>query len=203
MGMKKVCLGLSVAALATIANANLITNGSFEDPDVGGGWGLFTTIPGWTAVGTFPIEIGHASVYGVTNNHLDQVMEMDSTGNSIVQQILGTSTGTSYDLAFGVARRSGVSATDCRVEVYWNGGLLTTIDPSSTVMAYYSFNVLGGVSGSTLEFRGGGTQNSLGGLVDDVILVASDPQSVPEPFTMALMGGAAIAGYRRVRRKRA
>jgi hypothetical protein len=136
MGMKKVCLGLSVAALATIANANLITNGSFEDPDVGGGWGLFTTIPGWTAVGTFPIEIGHASVYGVTNNHLDQVMEMDSTGNSIVQQILGTSTGTSYDLAFGVARRSGVSATDCRVEVYWNGGLLTTIDRSTCWAAY-------------------------------------------------------------------
>lgn len=29
------------------------------------------------------------------------------------------------------------------------------------------------------------------------------PQSVPEPFTMALMGGAAVAGYRRVRRQRA
>ncbi len=33
--------------------------------------------------------------------------------------------------------------------------------------------------------------------------VTVNPQSVPEPFTMALMGGAAVAGFRRVRRRRA
>ncbi len=197
-----IILGLAFASLAATANANLIINGSFEDPDVGTSWGLFTSIPGWTSSGP-QIEIGHANVYGVTNNDLDQVMEMDSTGNAIVQQILGTSTGSSYDLSFGVAMRVGRVPTDCTVEVWWNGGLLTSIDPNSTVMAYYSFTVFGGVSGSTLEFRGAGNSNSYGGLVDKVVLEASSPQSVPEPFTMALMGGAAVAGYRRVRRRRA
>lgn len=32
--------------------------------------------------------------------------------------------------------------------------------------------------------------------------ITQNPQSVPEPFTMALMGGAALAGYRRMRRRK-
>ncbi len=40
-------------------------------------------------------------------------------------------------------------------------------------------------------------------MVETNFNITSVPQSVPEPFTMALMGGAAVAGYRRMRRRRA
>lgn len=42
-----------------------------------------------------------------------------------------------------------------------------------------------------------GNRDSSGSLGDG----GENPQDVPEPFTMALMGGAAIAGYRRLKRK--
>jgi len=82
------------------ANAIPIVNGSFEDPLLGTGqWGLYWSIPGWTATGNRQIEIGRGTVYGVTGYDGNNVMELDSTGNAIVSQIVATA-GGSYTLSF-------------------------------------------------------------------------------------------------------
>ena len=92
---------------AAVVNANLIVNGSFEAP-VAGGFGLFPSIPGWTTpLGGFPIELGAGTTYGVTGFDQKQVMEMDSTGNAIVDQTVVATAG-SYKLSFLYGDRSGV-----------------------------------------------------------------------------------------------
>ena len=158
------------------ANANLI-NGSFETPDLQGGWSYFPSILGWTAQASTPLEIGAGSVYGVTGYDGQQVMEMDSTANATVAQIV-TSAGGSYNLSLLYALRAGVDPSSGSLDVYWNGNLVTHLAPTTSAMAPYSTTVIG--SGSdTLTFVGTGLSDSYGAVVDNVSLTA-----VPEPTTV-------------------
>jgi RTX toxin RtxA len=188
--MKLLKLTVTAALLflaAAAANANLIQNGSFENPNLGGGWNLFSSIPGWTAVGAYPIEIGAAGIYGVTGQDGLQVMELDSTGNAMVQQIVASAAG-SYQLSFRFAQRAGVPPSSGSFNVYWNGNLIQSFAPSSSVMSLYSTTV-SVLANNTLEFRGTGTQDSLGALVDNVVL-----DSVPDGgITATLLGAAMLA----------
>jgi hypothetical protein len=155
-------LSALVFTLVTVleTDANLIINGSFEEhPQFqNGSWGLFSAIPGWTAVGVYPIEIRTSPTYGVTGFVGNDVMELDSTGNVKVDQILATP-GGSYTLSFLYARRGGVSSETCSFDVLWNGVLVTTFSPTvtpmSTVMSLFSTSVLGSTV-NVLEFRGPG-----------------------------------------------
>jgi hypothetical protein len=209
--MKRIYTMSVVAALlglaATQASANLIVNGSFEDPVAfgSGQWNLYyTSIPGWTPVTSVPIEIGNGDVYSVTGYIGHNVMELDSTANVKVDQIFG-SLGGSYTLSFLYARRGGIDAASCTFDVLWNGNLVTgfspTVSPTSTAMTLFTTTVIGAAV-NTLEFRGTGTQDQLGALVDDVQLVA-----VPEPTTV--IAGAlvlvpfAASTLRMVRRRKA
>jgi len=162
------------------AAMNLIVNGSFEDPIVfgPGGWDLYDSIPGWTPMNGKKIEVGYGGVYGVSGYVGNNVMELDSNGNVIVDQIVGTA-GGSYEFSFLYALRSGRTPADCAFEVYWNGTLLTSIAPTSTAMTLFSTTVTGALV-NTLEFRGTGTESTYGALIDDVQLFAA----VPEPSTI-------------------
>ena len=93
--IKKQFLVLGLGLLTTLAaNANLITNGSFETHDTfnNGNWGYFygtsgNSVSGWTSdTGGVPIEIGTAATYGVTGQSGNDVMELDSTKNVTVSQ---------------------------------------------------------------------------------------------------------------------
>src|SRR5437763_1017800 len=113
----------SGAFLANQASANLIVNGSFENTSGfdHGNWGLFSAgqVPGWNPVGNTQLEIGLGSIYGVTGYIGNNVMELDSTANVTVDQMVGTP-GGSYTLSFRFAQRSGVSPSSCSFDVYWN-----------------------------------------------------------------------------------
>ena len=174
-------------ASAVSANANLIVNGSFEDPAFGPGgptWGLYTQIPGWTSSGP-NIEIGTAATYGVTGQDGNNVMELDSTGNVEVSQIL--TTPGEYVLSFLFAQRSGVSTTSGSFEIWWNGVSIVSLAPTSTLMALYTASV-SATGQDTLTFKGTGTSDSYGALVDDVQL-----NRVPDASsTLALLGGVLV-----------
>jgi len=164
------------------ASANLIVNGSFEQPTVfgPGGWALYSNagdVPGWTAVSGYPIEIGNGGVYGVSGYVGNNVMEMDSTGNVKVDQIVATS-GGSYTLSFLYAQRAGVAPASGSFKVFWNGVEVVSLAPTSTAMLLYSTTVTAAAN-NTLEFLGTGTQDQYGALLDDVQLAA-----VPEPSTI-------------------
>ncbi len=169
-------LGLSILPVSQ-ASANLIVNGSFENPNLGSGWSTYASIPGWTSVGAYQIEIGLGGVYGVTGYDGRQVMELDSYGNVLVDQILAIP-GGNYTLSFLYADRSGTAPASATFDVYWNNVLVSSFSPTSTVMSLFSTTVAA-LPSNTLEFRGTGTQDSYGAIIDNVQLNA-----VPEPTTM-------------------
>ena len=187
---------------AAISNANSIVNGSFEDPfcggstpcSPGGNWGLFESIPGWTSpVGV--IEIGAASVYGITGHHGNQVLELDATGNATVAQVVA-GTGT-YTLSFLYADRVGGLVES--FDVFWNGGLVASLftppNPPGGVMSPFSTTVVATGAFNTLEFRGTGVSDSFGALIDDVQL-----NSVPDGGLTALLVGMGFFGLGFARR---
>lgn len=190
----------TIAAPSVQAN-NLIVNGGFEQPAING-WSLFTTIPGWTATADL-IEIGQgAATYGITGA-TGQVLELDANHNATVQQSLNLSAGT-YDLGFDYARRlfgmDGRPANTADFEVLWNGNVVQYFSPTSNAMTHQDLMLTGTNGVNTLGFRGAGTDDSYGALVDNVSL-----SSVPEPGTWAMLAGFGVAGAgfagRRLRRR--
>jgi hypothetical protein len=193
-------------ALAIPAQANLVENGSFEN--LGGGsfnsedWGLFDSVPGWNSANGVQLEIGKASVYGVTGQVGENVMELDSTANVVSYQDLDTIPGGSYTLSFLYETRSALLAPEKaesdQFRVLWNGAQIgAIIDPSSTVMTSWSWQVTAlGDGKDVLTFEGLGNSDSYGALVDGVTVV-------PEPTT--IVAGALLLlpfGLSAVRRSR-
>lgn len=200
--MKKLSLiaALGFALAVPTANANLVINGDFEDLGSGSyngqGWNLFSSIPGWTSgVSGVNLEIGKPSVYGV-NGFGEGVMELDSTQNVVATQVLGATPG-SYTLSFYYALRQNVDPSSGRLEVWWNGIQVDSLTPSSQNMTAASYTVSLIAGNNTLEFRGAGTSDSYGALIDSVSVV-------PEPAT--LLAGALLllpfgaSTLRRIRR---
>jgi hypothetical protein len=179
---------LTLALMAASAvHANLVINGGFEThgPYNTSGWNYFYDNPvgvnpvtGWSAGGLgIPLEVGRPSVYGVTGVGLgDAVMELDTTMNVVATQPLATTASASYTLSFLYALRQNVVATSGTLEVYWNGGLVTSLSPTLNSMTLYS-TLVTAIGNDVLEFRGTGTSDSYGALIDNVALV-------PEPTTV-------------------
>jgi len=192
--MKKLLSAAALLCIAGTASANLIVNGSFENPNVtaGQGWGLFPSITGWTATGASPIEIGAGGLYGVTGYDGLQVMEMDSTGNAMVQQVVGAS--GALNLSFLYAQRAGVSTSSGSFEVFWNTVLVASFAPTSTAMTLYSTTVFGNGGNNALAFVGTGAPDSLGAILDNVKL------QVPDGGLTAMLLGMGVLGLGWVRR---
>lgn len=188
------------------ANAtNLVTNGGFESlpsPLPAQNWSLYNSIPGWTGI-NHPIEIGKGGpVYNISGDNTN-VLELDSTGNATVQQTINGLSAMSYKLDFDYARRlSGMSnrpLDTADFDVLWNGNVVAQLrNLSSTAMNPYSLNVVGTAGANTLAFRGMGTNDSYGALIDNVHVAAA----VPEPGSMALLGGLAAVSGLAFRRRR-
>jgi hypothetical protein len=185
--MKAVNTLLTAAVLALLplssADANMIVNGGFEVPDIGSNYQLFVAIPGWTRTAGL-IEIQH-NVAG-TAFEGNQLVEMDSTGNSAMEQLIPTIPGLSYGLSFQYSPRPGIAASSNGINVFWNGGLIDTlalsgISNSNTVWSLHSYNVIATGAVTSLAFAAVGTSDSLGGYLDDV-------QLVPEPASLVLLG---------------
>ena len=194
-------LGLVFTALvmAAISSANLIVNGSFETPNTGTGWGIYANdkVGGWFAEQN-SMEVGAATVYGVTGQTGKQVLEMDATGNAKVSQNVNT-LKTSYTITLDAAMRKNIAASSCTLSILWNDVVIANIAPTSTAMASFSYTVQGTGKMDKLSLLGTGKSDSYGGLVDNVQLNPS-AAPVPEPASFAVIG-VGIAGFLRRRRK--
>lgn len=189
--MKKLIL-IAIAAVPAFANANLISNGSFEDHDAfqNGNWGLYNSVPGWYAEQD-KIEIGTGGLYGVTGFSDAHVLELDANHNAKVSQDLNLGAG-SYALSFDYAGRNNIALSSVSLDVLWNDVVIGSLNPASTAMTMWSGSVASAGGMNKLSFVGTGTNDSFGALVDNVQVTA-----VPEPGTIAALAMGAVVLIRR------
>jgi hypothetical protein len=192
----------SLLVLASPAHAGLITNGSFETPDIPTGtFAVFAAIPGWSTSFGPGIEV-QDHVAGSPYDG-DQFVELDSFSNSgMMQASIPTVLGNPYLVSFAYSPRPGRSAADNGIDVYFNGGLLISLATNGiglqdTSWTVYSFPVIATGATSSLEFRAVGLSTSFGGYLDAV-----DAVGAPEPSTLLLLC-AGLATMRAYRRRRA
>lgn len=155
---------------------NLVANGSFEAPDIvdhGGTWQVYPGgIAGWTnTIGAGP-ELQDTALGIIAADEGAQYLELDSTGNSGISQAIATGGTGNFQLSFAYSPREGVSAASNPVEVWWNGALLDTLTGAVEGWTTHTYNVQGAGATTTLEFRAAGTEDSLGGFIDDVQVYA-------------------------------
>jgi hypothetical protein len=195
----------ALAAVPIAAQANLLVNGSFEDPLIADGtYALFTSIPGWTLASGPSIEL-QRNIAGSPYDGL-QFLELDSDANSSVYQDVSTVVGAPYSLRFAYTPRPGVGAASNGVDVFVNGSSvasLTGIGGAGTAWQVYEFLFTGNGS-SRIQFTGVGISDSLGGYIDAVSVDRTRPadQPVPEPNAFSLLLAGALAGCACMRPRR-
>jgi len=189
---------------------NLVQNCSFELGNVKNGADYPNAIvTGWTPLGgpqggTF--ERWTNSFNGFAAKDGDSHIELQVNGPTVIQQIIATNAGQTYDFGFWAAHRPRDEGGFSRIDVYLNNGLLISTGQISLAYQWQGFNTSFLATGSeTLEFRSMGNQLSYGDFLDNVSVVGDGrvgSSIVPEPSSFALMGvGFALVGFA-VRRKR-
>ena len=198
--MKKIMFFIVSMLFALSANAaNLIINGSFEDPDIATGtWSVHNAITGWSTTGA-GVEI-RDNVAGTAYDG-QQFAELDSdyatNTNSSISQNVVTTIGQSYLLSFAYSPRINQPADTNGISVFWNGALLEDISAAGggthnwTIFEY----IVSGTGSDILKFAATGLDDSLGGSLDAVSVNA-----VPIPAA-AFLFAPALLGFLGLRRK--
>ncbi len=191
---KKLCkhlIVLTATTAASIANANLLVNGDFENPHLApGAWSVFSSISGWTTSSGPGIEIENNTI--VTAQSGQQYVELDSHANSsMAQTITGLSVGNNYDLSFWYRARTNNLQNDNGINMYWGdtspGDLnlaIANVTANQGGWTEYLRTLTATDSTMYLGFAAVGLNNSLGGFIDNVQLTAARP--VPEPVSLGL-----------------
>ena len=105
--------------------------------------------------------------------------------------------------AFGFETWEAASGEMAMVEVYNGALLLGSYNLSNDDGAFAGFVLGGGDVATSIVWRSINDLGNLGeGFAMDNLVGVNAMNPVPEPFTMVLLGGAALAGYRRVRARK-
>lgn len=213
----------TVGLLATtcLSAANLVQNGNFDTVDnrvgltngrrldqLSANWDVFSALPGgWQRLDGRGIEVQATGTVGGVSAHSGNLyVELDSHPNST----FGGSTNSSmfqalvldpglYTLSFYYRPRTN-TVGDNGIQVRLGTEVLleastTTSTQSGWSLFTHSFSVM--TAGSqNLIFEATGLANQLGGFIDTVSVVKDRDlpgNEVPEPASLALVGGALIA----------
>jgi hypothetical protein len=202
---KVVAMAVGASALAGAAHANMIRNGDFSNPNVGGGYAFFATLPGgWVNDNSDTLEVGTSTIYGLPcATAACQNLEVNAnTFDTVSQTVSGLTVGETYDLSWLYGGRPG-GGTQV-LDVSFGGAPVTSDTGSIGVWTLNSFEVTATSTTETLTFASEVTDGlpSYGNELTDVSLVTLP---VPEPAAWAMMLagfgglGAAMRARRRIR----
>ncbi|MBN8819236.1 MAG: PEPxxWA-CTERM sorting domain-containing protein [Sphingomonas sp.] len=214
---RALALGALMFASAQGQAANLLTNGGFEQPDIGGYLFLnpgSTTITGWTvgaqagsAAGTqvqFTDNSAFAS-YGVVGSEGGQFLDLTGgvgRGGGVVSDGFATLAGVQYSVAFDLGAffvRNAGSYGDATVDLFIDGALVQSFTNVMSLSGVgsdwerkvYSFTGTGAAMTIGLYSSLSTSSSNLGVGLDNVVVeqLATPPVSsaVPEPASWALM----------------
>jgi choice-of-anchor C domain-containing protein len=165
---------LAVAASVAYA-ANLAGDGGFESPVVAGG---FQTFPaGSTLGGAWHVDSGSADVVHTSLAPFKGKQSLDLDGNApgAISQVVSTSAGKDYKIAFKLAGNPLCAPVVKTVSVRWNGsevGQFTfdTTGKTAQNMGYVGKKAIGHAtsSSSTLQFASLDASSSCGPELDAV-----------------------------------
>src|SRR5437660_7147371 len=105
---------LAITALGSLlvwnaAAQNLVTNGGFEDPNLGSGWAPYTagatTLTGWTVSGD-GVQHFSTNIYPATGSQNLQ-MTADYSAAGTIGQTISTTPGAYYIMSLRVGSRNG------------------------------------------------------------------------------------------------
>lgn len=208
--LKTILLAGALAAFSTSASAaELITNGSFENPAVGSPCCNTVppdNLPGWVidagnvnvVNGTFSSSAGNLAADG--SQYLDLVGQ---GGVGSISQTFNTIANKRYNIHFLFSHNlfSGPLTASASVSVGSLADIITHSTGSSSNLDWrpYSGSFLATGPSSTLNFT-----NLTGGQNEGIFLDAVSVSAVPEPSTwaMLLIGFFAVAGGLRSTRRR-
>jgi len=225
MNMKKSLLLLGLLA-AFNANANLITNGSFEDTTNGQQFGGFgpnflgytstNNLVGWDKFdidgGTYYAEVidnaGNAhlpTTYGTKYLELDTDDFVTGNTNGGVSQSFSSSVGEEFNVSFFYTFRvKDVSAANSpatsAIDVFWNGNVIENITNADNTWKQFTGVFSANSLSTTFGLRAAGSADVFGAGIDNVVItrVAAVPE--PETYGMMMMG-LAMLGFASRRRK--
>lgn len=209
MKVRKMFLALAVMAIigatAGAASANLIVNGSFEDPIRNpNSYGLYDVIPGWAAeVGK--IEVQRVNVAGTPAADGFQFVELDSSQSSTIFQSVATVANQQYELSWSFSPRPGTQEPQNKLGIYIDDALVATSGPQTgqsgnqNTWTRYSYVFSASSASTKISFADLGTpSDSYGTYLDDVQMVA-----IPEPvfLQMGALLSLGAGGVFRLRRR--
>jgi hypothetical protein len=190
-----------LACAATHANANLLTNGSFEMGTLvndGNETQTFsagpTAIIGWTAVGRQVSWIEAGNPFGITAEDGSRFLDLTAynTGAPFggVTQTIATTIGNQYDLSFFLGSYTSVWGGPPVSILASAGGTSGTFTDSAatTASTWVPFSLLftATSTSSAITLTGAAGLEYIGLDNVDVELVGSGPSGAPEPGTYAL-----------------
>ncbi len=203
-------LALTALLMAVVAPAapaqNLLTNGSFESPQLSAST-TFITIMNGSAFGSWTVTAGSIDLLRTYWAPADGFQSIDLNGNNpgTIAQTFATTTGATYQLRFRMAGNPDYTLTKA-MRVWWGAqdlGLFTFAQTGQTrsAMGWQTITLSGLVasgSSTTLQFasaNGGPT-----GMALDDVIVALVPE--PAPPVLVATGLFCLLAMRVSRRRR-
>lgn len=187
-GMKIAAIAASVALMGfgSAQAANLVNNGDFSNPNVGGGWGMFSNgqVGAWNNTNGDSLEVGNSNVYGLgCINAACQSLEVNAnTFDTVSQTIYGLTSGASYLVSWAYSARDGGGPQS--LDVSFGGDHLATNTGSVSAWSNNAVRITANKTSELLQFQSAnvGGNSSFGNEITNVSVAG-----VPEPATWALM----------------
>lgn len=200
--------GMAVVALLACGSAsaaNLVTNGSFEAPDiVGGGYVLYTTgstaITGWTVIGPAgdSVQLTPDTYAGLQADEGRQWLDLTGIygyDKGLRSDAFATTVGATYRISFAVGNyipfgpsTVGLSISGGPEQLFANPSVAA--NPKSPMnWASFSVDWVADANSAQLSFLGrtNGALSNNAGIGLDSVMVEQIGAPVPEPGTYALM----------------